>query len=129
MEPASANFAELRANSKRLVKRLFAIGENRLELLLVEVQEERNQLLHALLLVLGVAAFGFLAGVALTVVIVVLLWNVSPIGALVALAGLYAASAAFLYRRLVVLKRNWKTLPATLSQIRKDRECLEKNLT
>ena len=33
---------------------------------MVEVQEERERLLHALLLALGVAAFGLLAGMALT---------------------------------------------------------------
>lgn len=128
MEPATPNFAQLRTHSKRLAKRLLAIGENRLELLLVEVEEERNQILRALLLVLGVAAFGFLAGVSLTIVIVVLLWNVSPIWALVTLTSLYGAIAVFLYRRLVALRRDWKTLPATLGQIRKDRECLEKRL-
>ena len=129
MEPATANLAQLGSHSKRMAKRLLAIGENRLELLLVEVQEERNQLLQALVLVFGVAAFGFLAGVALTIVLVVLLWDLSPIWALVALTSLYSATAVFLYRRLMVLKRDWKTLPASLDQIRKDRECLEKNLT
>jgi uncharacterized membrane protein YqjE len=129
MEPASGTFAQLGIDSKCLAKRLLAIGENRFELLLVEVQEERNRFLHALLLVLGVAAFGMLAGVALTVVIVVLLWKLSPIGALLALTSLYAAMAAFLYRRLAILRRDWKTMPATLGQIRKDREWLDKSLT
>ena len=40
---------------------------------LVEVQEERDRLLHAILLAFGAAALGLLAGVALTGAIVVLL--------------------------------------------------------
>ena len=40
----------LGANSKQFARRRLAIGENRLELLMVEVQEEREHLLHAFLL-------------------------------------------------------------------------------
>jgi uncharacterized membrane protein YqjE len=89
------------------------------------VQEERERLLHAILLALGVAVFGFLAGVALTVAIVVLFWHLSPVAVLLVLTGLYVTGGAFLYRRFTVLQREWKTLPATLDQFRKDRACLE----
>ena len=92
---------------------------------MVEVQEERERLLHAILLALGVAVFGFLAGIALTVALVVLLWHLSPVAVLLGLTGLYAAIAAYLYRRFTVLQRDWKTLPATLDQFKKDRACLE----
>ena len=95
---------------------------------MVEVQEERERLLHAILLALGVAAFGLLAGIALTAAIVVLLWAYSPVAVLLALTGLYGAAAVCLYRRLAGLLRDWQTLPATLDQLRKDRACLEKKL-
>jgi uncharacterized membrane protein YqjE len=104
------------------------IGENRLALLMVEVQEERERLLHAILLALGVAAFGLLAGAALTGAIVVWLWEISPVAALLVLTCLYGAAAVSLYRRLMQLLRDWQNFPATLDQIRKDRTCLEKNL-
>ena len=92
------------ASSKRFARRLLTIGENRLELLTVEVQEERERLLHALLLALGVAVFGLLAGVALTGAIVVLLWHVSPVAVLLVLTGLYAGIAGCLYRRFTALQ-------------------------
>lgn len=107
------------------MRQLLTIGENRLELLLVEVQEEREHLLHAILLALGVALFSFLAGLALTVALVVLFWALSPIGVLLALTGLYGSAAFLLYRRFTVLQQHWKTFPATLDQLRKDRACLE----
>jgi uncharacterized membrane protein YqjE len=129
MEPATDSFEPLAASSKRFARRLLTIGENRLELLMVEVQEERERLLHAILLALGVAAFGLLAGLTLTATIVVLLWAYSPVAVLLTLTGLYAASAVYLYRRLTGLLRDWKTFSATLDQLRKDRACLEKNLT
>ena len=96
---------------------------------MVEMQEERERLLLALLLTLGVAAFGLLAGIAFTGAIVILLWEVSRVAALLALTLLYGATAACLYRRLNLLLHNWQNFPSTLNQLRKDRVCLEDHLT
>lgn len=128
METASVSFKQLGATSKHLARRLLTIGENRLELLTLEVQEERERLLHAILLALGVAAFGLLAGIALTGVVVVVFWDFSPLAALLTLTGLYGAAAVVLYQRLTGLLRDWQMLSATLDQLRKDRACLEKTL-
>ena len=128
MHEASVNFKLLAATSKRLGRRLLTMCENRLELLMLEVQEERDRLLHAILLALAVAIFGLLAGIALSICIVVCLWNNSPLVALLSLTSLYALAAVWFYWRLTFLQRHWKTLPATLDQLRKDRECLEKGL-
>jgi len=129
MEPSPTNAGQLVETSKRFARRLLTIGENRIELLMVEVQEERERLLHAILLALCMSGFGLLAGVALTGAIVVLLWEFSRMAALLGLTVLYGATAAWLYRRLTLLLRNWQNLPATLDQLRKDRACLEKHLT
>jgi len=128
METATGSFKQLAATSRRFTQRLLTIGENRLELLTVEVQEERERLLHAFLLALGVAAFGLLASLTLTAAIVVLLWQYSPFAVLLTLTGLYGVAAVCLYRRLTLLLRDWQTLSATLDQLRKDRACLEKTL-
>jgi len=128
METASVRFTQLGATSKHIARRLLTIGENRLELLTLEVQEERERLLHAFLLALGVVAFGLLAGIAFTGVVVVLFWDYSPVAALLTLTGLYGVAAAVLYRRLTGWLRDWQTLSATLDQLRKDRAGLEKVL-
>lgn len=104
------------------------IGENRLELLTVEMQEERERLLRACLLALGAAAFGLVAVLALTAAIVIMLWDHSPAAVLLLLTVLYAAGGLCLSRRLNTLMRGWQTLPATLDQLRKDRAFLEKTL-
>jgi uncharacterized membrane protein YqjE len=128
METATGSFKQLAATSRRFAQRLLTIGENRLELFTVEVQEERERLLHAILLALGVAAFGLLAGITLTAAIVVLLWACSPVAILLTLTCLYGAAGVYLYRRLTGLLRDWQTLSASLDQLRKDRACLEKTL-
>jgi uncharacterized membrane protein YqjE len=128
MEESTVSLSQLATTSKQFVRRLATIGENRLELLAVEVQEERERLLHAFLLALGVAAFGLLAGITLTAAIVVLLWAYSALAVLLILTAIYGAAGIFLYRRLTGLMRDWQTLSASLYQLRKDRECLEKLL-
>ena len=128
MEPAAFHVEQLVATSKRFARRLFTIGENRLELLILEMQEERQHLLRFLLLALGAAVFGILAGVALSVLIVVWLWTLSPAAALLVLIAFYSGKALCLYRRLAALRRDWRPLASTLDQLRKDRACLEKKL-
>jgi len=58
MEQAATSIG-LAGSSKRFARRLLTIGESRLELLTVEVQEEHERLLHAVLLALSVATAGF----------------------------------------------------------------------
>ena len=127
MEASTVSFKHLAATSRHLARQLLTLGENRLELLAVEVQEERERLLHAFLLALAVAVFGLLAGLTLTAAIV-LCWPGSPVVALLVLTLLYGASALVLCRRVLRLLRDWQTFAASLTQLRKDRLCLEKIL-
>jgi len=129
MRPTAVNGPEPRdASPKHFARQLLVVAENRVELLMVEVQEERERLVRAILLALGVAVFGFLAGAALTVALVVMLWSLSPIAVLLTLTLLYSAVAILLYRHFTILQRSWETLPATIDQLRKDRACLENYL-
>jgi uncharacterized membrane protein YqjE len=129
MEESTVGLRQLTTSSKHFARRLLTIGENRLELLTVEVQEERERLLHAFLLALGLATFGLLAGLTLTAAIVVMLLAYSPLAVLLALTALYGGVGIYLYRRLTGLLHDWQTLSASLEQLRKDRACLEKILT
>lgn len=128
MDTATGNLRKLAASTRTFTRRLLTIGENRLELLAVEVQEERERLLRAFLLALGVAVFGLLAGLTLTAAIAVWLWSWSPLKVLLILTGLYAVTGIYLYQQLIRVMRNWQTLSASLDQLRKDRTCLDKIL-
>jgi uncharacterized membrane protein YqjE len=128
MEESTVSLQHLATTSKHFARRLLTVGENRLELLAVEVQEGREHLLHALLLALGVAALGLLATLTLTAAIVFLLWTCSHVAILLALTVLYGAGALCLCRKLTRLLQDWQTLSASLDQLRKDRACLEKIL-
>jgi uncharacterized membrane protein YqjE len=127
-EDSTVNLDHLAAASRQLAGRGLAIGVNRLELLMVELQEERDRLLHAIILVLATALFGFLACLTLTAACVVWLWNWSPTGVLLILTAIYAAAAFGFYRALAARLRDWQILSASLDQLAKDRACLEKAL-
>ena len=129
METDINSLAQFAATSKRFARLLLTIGENRLELLMVAVQEERELVLRAILLALGMAVFGLLTGITLTGAIVVRWWAYSPVGVLVTLAALYGAAGLCLYWRLTRLMRDWQTLSASFDQLRKDRESLEATLS
>ena len=124
MEATTASVRQLAATSKQMARRLLTLGENRLELLAVEIQEERERLMRAFLLALAVAVFGLLAALTLTAAIVLCFPN-SLVAALLTLTVIYATSAIILYRRVLGLLRDWQSFAATLDQFRKDRQCLE----
>jgi len=119
---------QLLETSKRFGRRLLAVGENRFDLLMVELQEWRERLVGLVLLAVGVGFFVLLAAATLTGAIVALLWEISRVAALLALTGLYVTAAICLYLRLKRRLRGWQELPSTLEQLRKDRACLEKRL-
>lgn len=128
METSTPSFKLLGLTAKHLARRILAIGENRLELLAVEVREERERLVRAILLALGVAVFGLLAALTLTAALTVWLWNYSPGVLLLTLSALHGTIGVILYRRLTARMRDWLPFSDSLDQLRKDRECLEKHI-
>jgi len=128
MDESTVSLKQLAETSRHFARRLLTIGENRLELLAVEVLEERERLLHAFLLALGAAAFGLLAVLTFTAAVIYALWNDSPLVVLLTLTAIYGAAGIGLCLRLKILLRDWQTLSASLDQLRKDRLDLEKIL-
>jgi len=129
METSNASVGQLATTSKTFARRLLTVGDNRLELFAVEIQEERERLLRVFLLALGAVACGLLACLALTAALVIALWAWSPVIVLLTLTGLYVVAAAALYYWLTGVLRHWHSFSASLDQIRKDRACLEQILS
>lgn len=117
----SENSVNLGSASKRLAQKTMVIAENRLELLTLELQEERDHLLRMITYVAGMAIFFLLAGVAATAIVAVAMWQYSQIAALAILCGAYLLIAVICFLKLRSVQRNWKTLPATIEQLKKDR--------
>ncbi len=78
-----------------------AIAENRFQLRMVEAQEERERVLPTVWLALAATAFGLLAGLPLTILIAVALWEHSPVIALAVLTSICSLAANLLQTRAV----------------------------
>ena len=129
MSASEETIPALAENSKRFVKRLVSLGSNRIELLLVEIEEERQHLLRTTIMAMLAGVLALLCVMGFSAAIVLAFWDTHPIAALSALSAAYGCVSLFLFQRVVALRREWKILPATLDQLRKDGECLEKILS
>lgn len=125
MEPVQDIRSDWAPIVKRFSRRLLAMGENRLELLSVEVQEGRDRLIQDLLLALAVAGFSMIALLAGSAALVVLFWASSALTVLLGLMAVYGAVGVVLFLHLNRRLRAWQALSATLDQLRKDRQCLD----
>ncbi|MBN8249656.1 MAG: phage holin family protein [Verrucomicrobia bacterium] len=112
----------LPGSMRSLARHALAAGENRLELLLVELQEERLRAFQGIGLSLAVAVLGLLAGISLTVAVVVVFWDHSRLWPILGLTVLYGGLALALARTLRRRLQTWQTLPETFNQIRRDLE-------
>ena len=120
-ETGKGMFASLR----RLLKTASAIAQNRLELFLVELQEERLQFFDSLLL-LGVVLI--LTGMTLmvfTVTIVVLCVRADRLSPLVVLMLVYLVATAIAGWRLRSRMKVWAPFSGTVAELKKDKACLE----
>jgi uncharacterized membrane protein YqjE len=105
----------------RLGATVLAILQNRLELLAVELQEERLRLFNALLLAAAIVALGFLTLVLAAFALAVVAWTEYGVLGLAGLCGLSLIGTFLAYWRLRIGLRNWPFLPNTLAELRKDR--------
>lgn len=103
---------------------LVALLRTRLELATIEFEEERERIKLSLVLIVVAAGFGCFTLVALSVLVVVLLWDLYPLAALSGLVVVYGVIAT---GALVALRRLLARRPfaATLSELERDAEVLK----
>jgi uncharacterized membrane protein YqjE len=99
--------------------------ENRVDLFLLELKEERIRVVDTVLLVAVIVVCAAMALVLVTFTLVVIFWDSHRLLALGVLSGLYAAGAGTSFWALRRHLRQWEFLKATREQLKKDRACLE----
>jgi uncharacterized membrane protein YqjE len=112
---------------RRILDSALALGQTRLEILSLDLQEEKLRVVDLLVRVGLMVVLVFLALMTGTAALVIWLWPSAPAAALGSITLLYAAGALFLgvtLRRR--LRHGRRPFADTLAEFRKDRECLRK---
>ena len=110
---------------KRIIDALLGTAQNRIELLAVELHEEKCRLAEIIVWTAAVAACGFMALTMVTFTIVFLFWEQGRLFVLIALSVLYVAATAFTWHRLQLRLKGPSAFSGTIGEIKKDRECLK----
>ena len=121
-ENAPAGFME---NLRRLGATFLGVAHNRLELLSVELQQERIRIFEALILISAIAVLGFFTLALLAAALIVLTWDQFGVIGLFVLSGIGLIGALLVFWRLWVRIKDWAFLPGTLAELKKDFECLD----
>lgn len=128
MEAEGESTPGLFASLGRLLKTVLAIAQNRLELLLVELREERWRFFDALLLAGTVLILALLTLMTATIAIVVVCVKADRLDLVVGLVLVYLVATFLSVWRLRTHLKNWAPFSATLTELKKDKACLdEKN--
>jgi uncharacterized membrane protein YqjE len=98
---------------------------DRVDLISIELQEEKHRLIQILFWVGAIVVMGLLAIVFASFAVVILLWDTARIAAVCGLAVLYVGAllgAIVGFRRY--LARQPRPFAATLNELQEDRECI-----
>ena len=125
MEDAPPTEGGIFATVTRLFQRLCDLAENRLELFLVELKEERLRLFDALFLFAMGIVFAMMTLFMVTLTVLVIFWDTHRmlVVALVTLAYGIAATVTIVTLRNRLLR--WRAFSTTLEQFKKDRACFK----
>jgi uncharacterized membrane protein YqjE len=116
----------LLASLRRLLDTALGLAQNRLELLSVELQEEKHRLVEILILTFTAVALGLLALIVVSFTIVVLFWDNGRLLVLFLLSVLYmAATVAMCFKLHARIKAGRRPFLTSVDELKKDRECLQ----
>ena len=110
---------------RRLAATIVGIFQNRLELVIVELQEHRLRVIEALWLMAAVVALAFFTLTIAAAGIILLVWREFGVAGLFILSGVGLIATLLVGWRLRARFKEWPLLADTLAELRKDREWLE----
>ena len=125
METRAPGSSGLLGNLRGFADGLIGSAHDRLELLAVELHEEKYRLIQIFIWISGIVFLAMLAVVFASMALVVILWDTARLTVVCSLAAVYIVALVVLiigFRRY--LKRQPKPFAATLSELREDRECI-----
>ena len=125
MEPSPEDAPGLLRSLKRLSKVALGIVENRVELLLVELEEERWRVVDALLLVASVAVLSLMTLTAGTFALVMFFPAEHRAAVMLVVALVYLLATLGVSMKLRSRLKRWRSFSSTLAELKKDKACLD----
>ena len=125
MAAGDAHVGNLAQSLRTLLVTLFAVGQNRLELATIELNEEKCRILEVLFLGAAFFFLGMVALLLLTITVVIVFWDKAGIALLVGFSIFYLVSAGTALVLTINRIKGWPpSFAHTLGEIKKDSECL-----
>ncbi len=112
------------ASVRRILEGGLAILQNRVELFAVELRQEKCRLVEAIIWAAAVVALGIMTLTLLAFSVIILFWEEARVAAVLGLSGLYLLGTLLAWRRLRAKLADPSAFSGTVSEMRKDRECL-----
>lgn len=125
MSEASETKPGVWASLRRGLDALLATAQNRIELFVVELQEEKCRLVEVIVCTAAVVALGLMSLSLVTLTVVVLCWENGLLAALASLSVLYLIGTVLAWRALQSRLKARSAFADTLDELKKDRSCLE----
>jgi uncharacterized membrane protein YqjE len=125
MEPSTEDAPGLWLSLQRLGRTALGIAQNRVELLLVELEEERWRVVDALLLAASATVLALMTFIAGTIALVLFFPAEQRPVVLALVTGLYLLSTLAVLLKLRNRLKNWRSFSATLAELKKDKACLD----
>ncbi len=125
MEPSTEDAPGFLLSLKRLGRTVLGIAENRVELLVVELEAERWRVVDALFLVASVAVLSLMTMVAGTLAMVMFFPPEQRAVVLAAFGAVYWLATLGVFLKLRKRLKNWCSFAATLAELKKDKACLD----
>jgi len=125
MEPSTEDAPGLLHSLKRLGRTALGIVENRVELLVVELEEERWRVVDVLLLVASATVLALMTLIAGTFALVMYFPEEHRPIALVIVSLVYLLATLGVLLKVRNRLKNWHSFSATLAELKKDKACLD----
>jgi uncharacterized membrane protein YqjE len=126
MNPQAPGPSGLLGSLRGFTDGLLGSVQDRVELLSVEVHEEKHRLIQVLIWIAGIVLSGMLTIIFASLALVFLFWETQRVTVAAGLAVVYAAgfgTVVFCFRRYIA--RQPRPFAGTLGELRNDRTCIQ----
>ena len=124
MSEATNTKSGILASLKRILDTLLAGAQNRIELFVVELQEEKCRFVEIVICLAALVALSMMALMLITFAIVIMFWDGYRLTSIGVLTGFYLIGAGIAWRALQTRLNSRAAFADTLEEMRKDLACL-----